>query len=266
MSASDEKPLVYLILGAPGSGRREILADLLESGLDAAETPVVFTAAAEAERGIETAMPRGEVVTWTWEEHADFPPTIAAVWPAGATVGFFVVDGMRNPVDQIEAFKPWLQGQGLELARVVCLYHCALVAAHERLRAWYDACVHFSDIVLLNRREGVENKWISDLRTRFSKSYLPCLVEMVKKGRVANPALVLDLQVRRYSHWFDAAESPWMGLVDADTQIIIEDEDGVAGDDGEDELLEDQEDTYLARHPSGLRKKDVPEIGKIVAG
>ena len=30
------------------------------------------------------------------------------------------------------------------------------------LLAWYDACVHFSDVVLLQRREGVANKWVSD--------------------------------------------------------------------------------------------------------
>ncbi|WP_221029576.1 hypothetical protein [Actomonas aquatica] len=260
-----DKPLVYLVLGAPGSGRREIVADLIESGVSADDVPVVFTAAAEAERGIETTMPRGEVATWLWEEHEDFAPTMAAVWPEAATVGFFIVDGLRNPVDQIEAFKPWLAGQGLELARVVCVFHCALVAEHERLRAWYDACVHFSDIVLLNRREGVENKWISELRTRFSKSYLPCLVEMVKKGRVANPALVLDLQVRRYSHWFDADENPWSGLVDDDTEIIIEDEEDPKGRGSADEELDfDEEDTYLARHPSGLRKKDIPDIAKIL--
>ena len=33
---------VYLILGAPGSGRREVLADLIEGGLEAADKPVVL--------------------------------------------------------------------------------------------------------------------------------------------------------------------------------------------------------------------------------
>ena len=32
---SSEKPLVYLILGAAGSGRREIVADLIDGGLAA---------------------------------------------------------------------------------------------------------------------------------------------------------------------------------------------------------------------------------------
>lgn len=254
-----EKPIVYLVLGAPDSGRREIVADLVDGGLEPDAKPVVLVAASETDA--TAAVGRAEVVNWTWRE--DDIPGFEAVWPEAANVGFFIVEGSRSPVDQIEAFKGWLAAQGLELGRVITVFHCALVAKHEKLRHWYDACVHFSDVVLLNRREGVENKWISDLRTRFAKSYLPCLVEMVKKGRVANPALVLDLQVRRYSHWFDE-EDAWMSMVDSDTEIMIE---GEAGEpmDGDDEELGLEEDIYLARHPSGRRVKEVPNIRSVLA-
>ncbi len=258
MSLPDEKPVVYLVLGAPGSGRREIVADLIDGGLDAAEIPVVFVAAGEADA--DAAVSRAQVVNWEWQDGADRP--IAVDWPAEGRTGFFIVEGLRNPVDQIEAFKPWLVAQGVELARVICVYHCALVAEHERLRVWYDACVHFADIVLLNHREGVENKWISDLRTRFHKACLPCLVEMVKKGRVANPALVLDQQVRRFSHWFDDDDNAWAGLIDADTEIVIEDEPGQAEPGDKDDLDLDEEDPYLARHPSGRRVKDIPDMAE----
>ena len=37
-----EKPLVYLILGVAGSGRREVVADLLEGGLGAGERALVL--------------------------------------------------------------------------------------------------------------------------------------------------------------------------------------------------------------------------------
>ncbi|MCX6953639.1 MAG: hypothetical protein NTV51_15925 [Verrucomicrobia bacterium] len=43
--AAPEKPLVYLILGAAGSGRRAVLADLLEDGLVAGDRPAVMLAA-----------------------------------------------------------------------------------------------------------------------------------------------------------------------------------------------------------------------------
>src|SRR5690606_29761058 len=149
--------------------------------------------------------------------------------------------------------------QGVELGRVICVYHSALVAAEDRLRTWYDACVHFSDIVLLNRRDGVENKWVSDLRTYFAKQYLPCLIETVKKGRVANPALVLDQQTRRMSHWFDEAEDGWAAQFAGDSEIVIEDE---AEDDPDEAPTE--EDVYLARHPSGRRVKEIPDIAAVL--
>lgn len=252
MSESADAPLVYVILGAAGAGRRGVVADVIEGGMEANDRLVVFLAEGESpEPEIDGKLPTA--VRWQRGESG----AIEATWPEGATVGFFITDGRANPVDQIEALKPWIKSQGVELARVVTVYHCALVEAHPKLMAWHDACVHFSDLVLLNRREGVANKWVSDLRTRFSKQYLPCLVEMVKKGRVTNPGLVLDQQVRRLSHWFDEEDNEWMGLVDGDTEIIIEDEED---SNAEEEMDLDQEDLYLARHPSGLRVKDIPDI------
>ena len=259
MNETTEKPLVYLVLGAPDSGRRELVADLIDSGVSAAESPVVFVAETEVEPG--AAVSRAQLASWTWNEENE-RERITATWPAGATMGFFIADSRRSPVDQIEAFKPWMKAQGVEMARVITVYHCELVARHDRLRLWYDACVHFSDIVLLNRREGVENKWISELRTRFAKACMPCLVEMVKKGKVANPPLVLDLQVRRFSHWFDD-QDPWMAMIDSETEIVIEEG---AEDVDEDEQDFDEVDPYLARHPSGRRAKEVPSIASILDG
>ena len=248
---SEEKPLVYLILGAAGSGRREMVADVIDGGMDKDASPVVFVAEGEIESSPESLKP----VTWRWNDATE----IDAIWPAGATVGFFVSDGRGNPVDQVEAFKPWMAAQGVELARVVCVIHCNLIAAQEPLMAWYDACIQFTDIVLINRRENVENKWLSDFQSRFAKRHIPCLVEMMKKGRVKNPGLVLDQQTRRISHWFDADETDdWKTLVSHLDDVIIEDE---AADDLDEEITED-EDEYLARHLGGGRKKVIPNIAE----
>ena len=72
--------------------------------------------------------------------------------------------------------------QGGELARVLCVVHCALAEKHPALLAWYDACVHFSDVVLLQRREGVANKWVSDFLKHYQDQFMPCLFETVKAG------------------------------------------------------------------------------------
>lgn len=248
---SEDSPLVYLVLGAEGAGRREVVADLIAGGLDASAGALVFGSEGEC-REDETA--------WRWNDDDQ----IEASWPPGSRVGFFIADGRSDPVDLVEAFKGWAQQAGVEVARVICVVHCQLLKEHAPVVHWYDACIHFSDIVLLNRRDGVENKWMSDYQARFAKRYLPCLVEVVKKGRVKNPALVLDLQVRRLSHWFDADENEdWKSYVtDPDTIIMEEDEDSAADDDE----AEGEEDEYLARHPGGGRKKVLPDIRDYLGG
>lgn len=223
----------------------------MATGFDADETVGVMTAAAES-----TPLPgEGPTTEWAWTADGG----IDAHLPEGAGSVFFIADGRGDPVDQVEALKPWLAAQGAELVRVVCVVHAALAAAESAVVAWYDACIHFSDIVLLNRRDGVPNKWMSDYQTRFAKNYLPCHVEMIKKGRVANPALVLDEQVRRMSHWFDAADDDggWQAFVDSAEDVIIEDEVEPAAE-GEDEG--EEVDEYLARNLGGTRLKKIPNI------
>ncbi|MCF3650797.1 hypothetical protein [Synoicihabitans lomoniglobus] len=251
---SEIKPLVYVILGAAGSGRREVVADLIEGGVDASENVAVLLAANEVDDPADAQLQNCS----RWHQTED--NAIAADWPAGATVVFFVMDGRASPVDQVEMLKPWVTSHGAEVGRVITVMHCGLAASNSRVVAWYDACVHFSDIVLLNRREGVENKWFSELKARYHKLCLPCLVEMVKKGRVHNPALVLDSTVRRLSHWFDEDEqNDWTALIAEDSDTVIEDD---ADDDPDD--MPDDEDIYLARHPSGRRMKEVPDIAKLL--
>src|SRR4051812_20025442 len=95
-----EKPLVYIFLGAAGSGRREVLADLIEGGLLETDRPAVLLSAAESPSPAEAKLPRVE--RWEWRDEI-----VVANLPAGATHVFFVTDGTRNPVDQIEVLKPW---------------------------------------------------------------------------------------------------------------------------------------------------------------
>ena len=248
---NEDKPIIYIVLGAAGAGRREVVADLIEGGVKDEDQTVVFLP--EQEEASEHDSRLGEVVRWSAPDSA----TVQAEWPEAATVGFFVIDGRRDPVDQVEALKPWIKASGVEVARVICVYHCELAATHKPLLVWHDACVHYSDIVLLNRREGLENKWLSELRQRFAKLFLPCLIEIVKKGRVHNPALVLDPLPRRMSHWFDEEEDSWASqVVDLEDTVMLEDgEESI-----EEELEVDDEDIYLARHPSGRRKRVIPDI------
>jgi hypothetical protein len=247
MANENPKPLVYMILGAAGSGRREVLVDLIDDGLGPAERVAVMLPVAEADDPLDARLPG--VSRWEWQDG-----TIAAELPADATHVFFVTDGSRNPVDQVEAFKAWMGMQRGELARVLCVVNAQLAEKHPSLLAWFEACVHFADVVLLNKRQGVENKWMSDFLGHFQKQFYPCVYEMVKDGRVKNPALVLEPQARRMSHVFDE-EQNWV-FTNSEGDEIDEQEDSE-----EDEIqAEPEEDPYFARRPGGRRVKELPDI------
>lgn len=240
-----EKPLLYVLLGASGSGRREVLADVIEAGLagDFSAHPHVLLAESEAASEVDARL--GERGTWRWQDEA-----IDAAVPAEATHVFFLTDGRMNPVDQLERLKPWLESRGLELARVLCVVNCRLAERHPPLQAWYDACIHFSDVVLLHQREGVPNKWLSDFRGRYEGRFYPCLFEMVKGGRVKNPALLLEPQARRMSHYFEE-EAEW---------VIASDDDDGAGDEEGPVEAQPEVDPYLERRAGGRRVRELPDI------
>lgn len=234
-------PSVYFLLGPAGSGRRELLVDLLSSGLEAGDRPAVILAEGERPSAADAAlaeMPSVVMDRWRLQEERMSVPA-----PADRTHLFIVADGRANPVDQIEAFQQWLQGQEGDLARILCVVDCTLGAQHPEMLAWYEACIHFSDYVFLSRRAGVENKWVSDFLTHFKKKFYPCVFEQVKDGHVKNPALVLEPEPRRFSHLFDDPEV-LMADVDAEGQPLA--------------------DPYLERRPGGRRVREVPDITRFV--
>ena len=241
------KSLVYLILGAAGSGRRKVVADLIAGGLGEGDRALVLLSATEAADEGDARL--GPAQQWRWDEGR-----IEAPGFDGATHVFWVADGRRNPVDQIEAVQAWLPVSGGELARIVCVINCGLAARHHELLVWYDACVHFSDVVLLNRREGIDNKWLSDFQARYASQFLPCLFEFVKHGEVKNPAVVLEPQTRRMSHVFDE-ELNW--------EITGTPEEDAEGD--EEVEAHPEVDPYLDRLPSGRRAKEIPDVAKYLA-
>jgi hypothetical protein len=252
-----EKTLVYLILGAAGSGRRLLLADLIEGGLTAADRPLVILSGAEPDHADDGQLPLGS--RWQWENTgegrivADLPPTASPL--------FFVTDGRRNPIDQIEAFKTWLDAHGGQLARILCVVDCQLASRHPSLLAWYEACVHFADVALLNHREGVENKWLSGFLDHFKKQHLPCIFELIKAGRVKNPALILEPQARRMSQLFDE-DQDWI-FTNADGDVIDEQEE--SGDDDEEIEAKPAVDPYLERRLGGRRVRELPDIASVLA-
>ncbi len=244
MSAEHDGPLVYLVLGASGSGRRQVLSDLIADGLGEADRPAVLLASGEAPDPADASLPG--LARWTPGPEG----SVEAEFPSGASHVFIVVDGRLDPVDQIEALKGWLGDRGRRVDIVLTVVHCQLAEQNPRLFPWFEACIHFSDLVLLNRRDGVSNRWIAEFREKFQKRFFPCLFEFVKDGRVGNPALVLAPVVRRMSHVFD--EDEWVAVDEDDDEDELED--------GEETEMKQQVDPYLERRSSGGRFLQLPDI------
>ena len=249
-----DKPLLYVILGAAGSGRRAAVADLFSEPIAEGEAVSVLISADEKPDASEERL--GEVTRWTW----DADGIIAAVVPEGTETVVFVTDGRKSPIDQLEALKPWLLGQGLEIGRILVVVNCKLAFDHPPLAAWYDACIHFADVVLLARREGVPNKWISDFQEKYAKLYYPALFEFVKDGKVKNPALLLSPVPRRMTHYFEE-EAEWVVL---DENGEEEDEEEVEDDSEEEVEMVQKEDPYFVKNLAGRRVKEIPDINKFL--
>jgi hypothetical protein len=270
---SEEKPWVYVILGATGSGRREVLADLLEAGLRPEDRAAVLLPATEPPHPADARL--GTTGRWSWQDG-----NVAAAIPGGTTHLFLVADGRANPVDLAEKLGDWLKAIHANLARIITVVHCRLAEHHPEVLPWFEACIFYSDVVLLQRREHVANKWMSDFQNIFKKQFYPCLFEPVKAGRVKNPLELLEPEARRVSHLFDVDE--WTGLNLEGVEF------GESDEDDEDDVVDalapkrpapgqdrrtpapepdawlPETDPYLQLDAAGRRKKIIPEIGVAV--
>lgn len=240
------KNLLYLLLGLPDSGRREILMDF------ALECPsFIALPDAEPSHPLDSKLAKlASTCRWRWENdsfimESELPTDLDAI--------FLIADGKLDPPDQIEATKSFLELHGLTLGRILTVVHCGLAEAHQELLPWHQGCIHFSDVVLLNRRENVSQKWLRGFQDGFRQEHFPCFFEFVKKGRVNNPVHVLDPTPRRLSLFFEEE-------VDS---LLSEGEE-----DESEELSADfaREDPYLAKNPSGQRCKPFPDAHSILSG
>lgn len=244
-----DTPLVYLFFGSPGSGRREILNDLLEFGLENGDRAVVLESSRELESGSEwSASQKVSTFSYEWKDDSLILPEI----DASDSDLFLLADGLTDPADFIEFFFNWISESEYELARIFTVVDCQLVARTSKAIVWYDCCIHFSDVVLLNRRDGLSNKVVNDFIDRYRKQYYPCFFEMVKKGRVKNPSLILDPSPRRIARLFDDPEP----IDDDDEKEDFSDDELTPGD--------PSKDPFLKRVASGRRERVLPDMGQLL--
>ncbi|MBX3737820.1 MAG: hypothetical protein KF715_14080 [Candidatus Didemnitutus sp.] len=239
---------IYFILGTPGSGRRSIVLDLIENGLAPDEPALVLLAQTEAaDPADEKFITRAnlEVRRWSWDGK-ELPDQ--ALPERGAV--FFVAESRGDPMTQLELFKPWLDRHHVELARVFTVVDCQLAEKQPPLAAWFDACIYFSDVVFLTKREGVANKWLSAFIRRYEDQFYPAHFIQVKKGGLPNPAIVLDATPRRVAQYFEQIEDL--------SGIEIETDDDE--EDAEEDDAAPKPEPYFERNRSGRRVKELPDL------
>jgi hypothetical protein len=239
---------LYFILGTPASGRRSIVLDLIENGVAADEPAIVLIAESEAADPADeklAARANVQVRRWSWNG-TDLPDQEL---PANGAV-FFFAESRGDPMTQLEALKPWIDRHPVELARVFTVVDCQLAEKQAPLAAWFDACIYFSDVVFLTKRDGVANKWLSAFIRRYEDQFYPAHFIQVKKGGLPNPAIVLDPTPRRVAQYFEEIEDL--------SGVVIE------TDDDEEDAEEDEDapkpEPYFERNRSGRRVKELPDI------
>lgn len=239
--------LPYLVLGLGGSGRISLIADMVEGGGVGDEPVKLWLPEAEPlTAAAEVALQRVEAL----ELHRYTSLETIPVEPANL---FIVAAGDGNPLDAVEGFDAWRLRHRLEPARILTVVHLAAQAAHEDLLTpYYRACIHFSDAVLLNQRAGVTPGQEKAFLQYFEKECFPCLFERVKKGRVRNPAEVLNPEPRRMSHLFDDLDA--LDELTFDEEALPE----------EPIDLVRPPDPYLERREDGSRLCVLPELGELV--
>ncbi len=170
--------------------------------------------------------------------------------PEDAEALFIVPRGDTHPGDIIEAFHDWLRYHRLSLTRIITAVHCQHQVAHaETLTLWHRACVHFADVVLLTRRDGISPTDLQSFLAYFEKEHFPAPFFYVKKDRVPNPALILTPEPRRISLLFDE---------DLDAVDFLEiDEDNLPEEPID---LVRPPDPYLARDTAGHRAIRLPDV------
>lgn len=223
-----------LVLGARGSGRREVADDLARFGWP---------------EGIPVAViPHGEG-GWTWTDG------VARLPAARGAPAILVTDGSRSQVDQVEALVAAAPAAGWSIRRIIAVVDLPLLHRHPELEPWFRSCLHFADAAVLARRWEVPNAWLSEFQRTLAEDYRTCLACLLPKaGGLPHPAELIEGEPRRAS-------------------LVLDDLDAVDEMEFDEDNLPDEPfdlvrkaDPYFARDASGRREMLVPDIAPVLVG
>jgi hypothetical protein len=234
-------PLI-IVLGIVGSGRSSVVKELVENAWPEGKKIRILTEASE------TLDSKIKSENWHFKSGETHLPE-----PSDETAALLITHGRLSAVDQMEAIHRQVTHSHWQIQRIITVVDCALAYRHPEISEWYDACVHFSDVVILNRRWEVPGQWMSKFLEKYENSFYPCLfLNFLKEGRLTNPAAVIEGEPLRMTHIFDE--------IDAVDEMEF-DEDNLPEEPFD---LVRQPDKYFSRDDLGRRLITVPDIKEVL--
>ena len=225
-----EKGLVYLILGDPLSPLNLVAEDLASHlRTQGNETVLIFKDA-----------------------------TSSHLARASSSISFLLISGSTNPIDWLEEMQQALFKNNFKLGRIIFLLDMVRLSKNPQWVSWAQACIHFSDVVLMNNVEGVTKKWLQEFKEPYVKDCYPCLFVPLKGEQISNPALVLETLPLRISQVFDIEyqqESKLLKEINASHSKW--ETDCANGDECSDETFVDP---YFEKFPNGMRVKKINSL------
>ncbi|MCR5184162.1 MAG: hypothetical protein K6B46_05650 [Opitutales bacterium] len=249
---------VYLLIGTPHCGRRAILADLLDYGLGSGTKVTVWLPEEERDETADEPlqkMPALDLRSWKLVP-ADSPKGVPAIEFENnfepEDYGFFVLNGRRDPIGQIEAFADLVKRYAWSLVRVILVVDSKFAKAVPETADFYKALIHFSDVVLFANRGDISSAWFEAFKKPYRDECYPCIFELVKKNRVKNAVATLADTPRRMTMIFDDID-PLDDMEFDEDNLPTEPFDIVA-----------KPDPYFERNEHGARLIVVPDIEELL--
>ncbi|MBC2604179.1 hypothetical protein [Puniceicoccus vermicola] len=241
-----ESPLwLNLLLSGPNPDRWKLVRETVSHALPKDEGLTIFVSADELEEAREAfATDRYTVAEWTISDGAmEFSE------PLSEEEGNLLIYGRPDfPDDLMDALISGFRAEHFEMGRIVTHVHCGWCEKTEEAKAWFEGCIHFSDLVLLDARHEVEDAWVRDFQEKYRKLRYPCHFDLVRKNLPKHPQWFFDSQPRRLSLVFDPDDLSGLGGEEYE----------IEGDPPDEE--DDPEaagDPYLRRNAAGERERKV---------
>lgn len=137
--------------------------------------------------------------------------------PDGPENVFIFVDPRESPISQLERLAGDLGKCLIEPVKVVTCVDTRMAENTPGLRAWLEAAIYYSDVVLLGNRKEAGKAFVRNYERNFHRKCYPCLFGLLKgAGIPENPLEILNPDTRRLSQLFDLperGEDPLPGLI-----------------------------------------------------